>query len=266
MKRIFASLLVVVMMLGLLTGCIRIERGEKPEEGSLDALEVSSDYPEKIRGGTYLLKKDGTLYALSNYIREVPDKEYAYGQHVGELLFLYGSRGSLGGASYGIVPIPVFEEGDKVLFYPISEESEDLVLVLRKVVFNDNYTIPFYYSEDNPKDGMCRVGGFTDEHKFEGVKMENLIITDSNGNEIKDYDKLEYGKECIMSWYVGERYNEYRMKANCRSWYYVNEDDPSSRFELIGELDDWGYIELDLSGLPSGIYKTSWGGGLVEIK
>lgn len=267
MKKMVGILLVfsMVLMLGACGGNDYVDDGGLEPDGVEEAIDESEDVdeldlliwePNEENNEIFFLSRGETYYSLGA-IDPLKAEEYlpislsgqnTYGGCTTYSGVFVGAPERLrdGFISLGEVPVPVYEEGDRIIVYS-DEAIPDMQL--RKVNFY-GYAIRMTLSGDNYSvyDDATR-----DEHF--GLTTSNTEVRDSSGNVVEDIYDLEEGETYNVTWNEGTKMHEISLLADSRC--YVPEksrlDDPE--YDIKGSLTNDGFAEYDLSGVAPGTYK-----------
>lgn len=222
------------------------------------------------------LERDGNTYSLSDRLHDEPGVDYKSGvpaiQFGGptdsrRLYEPYAKKidGKQGCFSYGEVPRPVLQKGDRVVAH--SRESIP-TLALFKVEYTGCALPIFNFGEH---EGVTFFSAEEVEY-YSAQDIDDFKVVDSSGNVITDYYNVEEGEKYTLSWHEGTEYEEHTIIANS-SFYTLLRDAENGLVEpdyrLEGEATKNG-TEYDLSGVSSGIYIVSsdefTDGGIIEIE
>ena len=252
------------------------------EEETTDSGDVSSEdelyllawEPNEENSENFFLLRDNQNYSLNTIdadkaVGVLPvivygSKDYGHGGCI-----IYGDMMETGALpevardgffSYGNIPVPVIEEGDKVVSYSSRGVPE---LMLKKLDFY-GYAIRLKTFSKGYIIIDDAIGSVT-------LPFDGTEVVDSSGETVDDIYDLNEGEQYIVSWYEGTQYKEASLPADSR--FYVPErgrmGDPE--YEIEGTLTKDGYAEYDLSAVESGTYMIISGNdrdcqGLITIE
>lgn len=263
------SLLLIICLVFVLGACSSgssdtYEDEDVIEEEVVDSEDVSSDNgldlliwePAEENNETFFLLRNGTYYSLgavdpekaAEYLPVTLSGTNTYGGCTTYSGIFVGAPEQLrdGFFSLGEVPVPVYEEGDKIL---VSSSKAIPNMQLRKVSFY-GYAVRMALSGDHYSVYDDATNG---DHS--GLTTSNTEVKDSSGNVVEDIYNLEEGETYTVTWSEGTKMHEITLPADSKC--YVPErsrlDDPE--YDIEGNLSDDGFAEYDLSGVAPGTYK-----------
>lgn len=290
MKKKVLSILLVFCLIMILGACSNnspdVGEGEEnseeymeedsnvSEDASSDDLYLLAWEPNDTNSEEFFLLRDGQNYSLDRIDDDKAEGTLPVISHVANAAGhggcgLYGEKMVTGNVpeaaregffSYGNVPVPVYEDGDKIVSYS-SKGVPDLEL--RKVNFY-GYAVRIVSFANGYKIVDDATGAVS-------MPLENTEVKTSSGEVVDDFYNLNEGEVYTISWYEGTQYKETTLPADSK--YYVPEkgrlEDPD--YVIEGALTKDGYAEYDISGVAPGIYRvingSDWvGDGLIEIR
>ena len=226
---------------------------ENEQNNGLDLLVWE---PTKENEETFFLIRNGVSYSLgaidpekaAKYLPVTLSGDNTYGGCTTYSGIVVGVSDSInnGFFSLGNVPVPVYEEGDKIIVYSSKTIPR---LQLRKVnYYGDAIRLLISANAYSVYDDAAA-------DKAYGLKVNNTEIRDSSGSEVEDIYSLNAGEIYTVSWTEGTKYNEITLPADSK--FYVPESGRMEKpeYEIEGILTKDGYAEYNLSDVAPGTYK-----------
>ena len=286
MKKKLLSLLLIfslALLLGACGGNSDYEDDGNPEpypeeaidyEDSGDGLDLLAREPNDENRDNFFLLRDGQNYSLGTIDEEkaigvlpfLSTSGDRYGSYVGYSLYGDSFRSPNGAFewgffSYGNVPVPTYEQGDKIVSYSTKGVPN---LQLGKVEFY-GYAMRLKATSD-------KYIVFDGAIEATSVPIDGTTeIKSSTGEIVEDAYNLNEGEVYTISYYEGTQCREITLPADSKCYAQVRGRLEDPEYNIAGTLTQDGYAEYDVSGVAPGIYRVINGDdwiaqGLIEIK
>lgn len=289
MKKWFSLVLILLLVVALCSACgkpdvvteddaseeveesVEIEEVEEIVEEEPEILGESEEDPLQILSTTWemaeeyngvFLQKGEKVYCLGTGFKKTPGVKYWPGNvNYNDVHFYAPCDNSYSWLSFGDIPLPLLEEGDRVIAYSNTTVPTLSLYPVEFMGFSPNiYTVSdvtTYY------DMMS--GEYTSMAKSD---FEKASIIDSDRNEVENYRDLVQNQVYTMIWFEGTKNKEKEVIADSR---YISIAGENPIYEIAGEVTMEGFAIYDFSGIPAGIYQIradapikSW--GFIEIQ
>lgn len=221
------------------------------DEGHLSSVDVNNEISFYQVPDTWInnhngfyLQRENAYYYLSNTL-PYSDQTSNCGYRAlveGERYMYYEEGGNNTKLSCGEIPIPIIRSDEKIRQY---SNGDVFPLALYPANFT-GYTIGAFHPA---RKEVYDLYDFSSGTSLESSK--DIIVCGQDGIPVENMRDLEYNQEYIISWYIGTNYYEKSMVANCSCY---DEKELEYIYTTEGDLTKNGYVEYDISQVPSGKY------------